>query len=64
MVTTGNVGTEELVREGIRALIDRLGYANATRFIAMLGGEGDSLRKIREKRGELEIDEIVERIRS
>ena len=30
---------EDLMREGARALIDRLGYANAARFIAILGGE-------------------------
>jgi hypothetical protein len=26
------------MREGAKALIDRLGYANAARFIAILGG--------------------------
>ena len=29
---------EDLMREGAKALIDRLGYANAARFIAILGG--------------------------
>ncbi|RCV66067.1 hypothetical protein C5S53_00500 [Methanophagales archaeon] len=38
---------EDLMREGAKALIDRLGYANAARFIAILGGEGDSVRDIR-----------------
>ena len=54
---------EDLMREGARALIDRLGYANAARFIAILGGEGDSVREIREKRMKSDIDEIAERIK-
>jgi hypothetical protein len=53
---------EDLMREGARALIDRLGYANAARFIAILGGEGDSVIDIREKRMKSDIDEITERI--
>jgi aspartate/methionine/tyrosine aminotransferase len=54
---------EDLMRAGARALIDRLGYANAVRFIAILGGEGDSVRDIREKRIKSDIDEITERIK-
>ena len=54
---------EDLMREGARALIDRLGYANAARFIAILGGEGDSVADIREKRTKSDIDEITERIK-
>jgi hypothetical protein len=54
---------EDLMREGARALIDRLGYANATRFIAILGGEGDSVIDIREKRMKSDVDEITERIK-
>ena len=54
---------EDLMREGARALIDRLGYANAARFIAILGGEGDSVADIREKRTKSNIDEITERIK-
>jgi aspartate/methionine/tyrosine aminotransferase len=54
---------EDLMREGAKALIDRLGYANAARFIAILGGEGDSVIEIREKRMKSEIDEIAERIK-
>jgi len=53
----------DLMREGAKALIDRLGYANAARFIAMLGGEGDSVTEIREKRMKSDIDAIVERIK-
>ena len=54
---------EDLMREGARALIDRLGYANAARFIAILGGGGDSVIEIREKRMKSDIDEIAERIK-
>lgn len=54
---------EDLIREGAKALIDRLGYANAARFIAILGGKGDSVRDIRERRAKSDIDEIAERIK-
>ena len=54
---------DDLMREGARALIDRLGYANAARFIAVLGGEGDSVIDIRERRMKSDIDEITERIK-
>ena len=54
---------EDLMREGARALIDRLGYANAARFIAILGGEGDSVIEIREERMKSDMDEISERIK-
>ena len=57
------ISLEDLMREGARALIDRLGYANAARFIAILGGEGDSVIDIREKRMKSDIDEITERIK-
>ena len=65
-VATGSVSVsalEDLMREGARALIDRLGYANAARFIAILGGEGDSVIDIRERRVKSDIDEITERIK-
>ena len=55
--------SEDLMREGARALIDRLGYANAARFIAILGGEGDSVIEIREERMKSDIDKIAERIK-
>ena len=54
---------EDLMSEGARALIDRLGYANAARFIAILGGEGDSVEDIQEKRTKSDINEITERIK-
>ena len=49
--------------EGAKALIERLGYADAARFIAIMGGEGDSVKDIREKRTQSDIDEITERIK-
>ena len=54
---------EDLMRAGAKALIDRLGYANAARFIAILGGEGDSVSEIRGRRMKSDIDEITERIK-
>ncbi len=54
---------EDLMSEGARALIDRLGYANAARFIAILGGEWDSVEDIQEKRTKSDINEITERIK-
>jgi aspartate/methionine/tyrosine aminotransferase len=54
---------EDLMREGAKALIDRRGYANAVRFITLLGGEGDSVREIRKRRTKSDIDEIAERIK-
>ena len=64
VVATDSVrALEDLIREGARALIDRLGYANAARFIAILGGEGDSVIDIRERRMKSDIDEITERIK-
>ena len=65
-VATDSAGVralEDLMRVGARALIDRLGYANAARFIAILGGEGDSVIDIRERRTKSDIDEITERIK-
>ena len=54
---------EDLMREGAKALIDRLGYADAARFIAIMGGEGDSVKDIRGKRTQSDIDEITESIK-
>jgi hypothetical protein len=59
---SGNA-VEDLMKEGVKALIDRLGYADAARFIAIMGGEGDSVKDIREKRTQSDIDEITERIK-
>ena len=51
------------MREGAKVLIERLGYANAVRFIALLGGEGDSVKEIRKKRMKSDIDKITEIIK-
>jgi len=62
-IVAEDIPSEDLMKEGVKVLIDRLGYANAARFIAILGGEGDSVRDIRERRMESDIDEITERIK-
>lgn len=54
---------EDLMRERTKALTDRLGYVNAGWFIAIMGGEGDSVKDIREKRTQSDIDMITERIK-
>ena len=58
-----DIASEDLMKEGVKVLINMLGYANAARFIAILGGEGDSVRDIRERRMKSDIDVITERIR-
>ena len=58
-----DIRTEDLMREGAKVLIERLGYANAVRFIALLGGEGDSVKEIRKKRMKSDIDKITEIIK-
>jgi len=55
---------ERILLEGTSALIKRLGYANAARFISLLGGKGDMVLEIREKRESESIGEVVKRIRS
>ena len=62
-IVAEDIASEDLMKEGVKVWISRLGYANAARFIAILGGEGDSVRDIRERRMRLDIDEITERIR-
>ncbi|MFZ2410113.1 MAG: hypothetical protein WAW23_00940 [Candidatus Methanoperedens sp.] len=56
--------TERVLVEGTTALIKRLGYANAARFISLLGGKGDMVAEIRKKRESEGIGEVVKRIRS
>jgi hypothetical protein len=56
------VKNEEIVSQGVDALIERLGYANAVRFIALLGGRGDMTKTIRAKRDKGSLEEIVSRI--
>lgn len=55
---------ERILIEGTTALIKRLGYANAARFISLLGGKGDMVAEIRKKRESESIDDVVKRIRS
>ncbi len=55
---------ERILAEGTSALIKRLGYANAAQFISLLGGKGDMVLEIREKRESESIGEVVKRIRS
>lgn len=56
------ITTERVLVEGTTALIKRLGYANAARFISLLGGKGDMIEEIRKKRESESIEEIVKRI--
>lgn len=56
--------TERVLVEGTTALIKRLGYANAARFISLLGGKGDIVEEIRKKRESESIEDVVRRIRS
>lgn len=55
---------ERILVEGTAALIKRLGYANAARFISLMGGKGDMVAEIRKKRESEGIGEVVKRIRS
>lgn len=55
---------ERILVEGTTALIKRLGYANAARFISLLGGKGDMVVEIRKKRESEGLGEVVKRIRS
>lgn len=56
------VKKEKIINDGVSALIDKLGYANAVRFIALLGGHGDMTRVIRAKRDKEALGDIVSRI--
>ncbi len=53
---------ERVLVEGTTALIKRLGYANAARFISLLGGKGDMVEEIRKKRGSESIEDVEKRI--
>ncbi len=59
-----NTTNERILIEGTTALINRLGYANAARFISMLGGKGDMVEEIRKRRESESIEDVVKRIRS
>lgn len=66
MAEAKEVGSEEVLRRGVRALVERLGPADAVRFIAAFGGRGDSVKEIRKMRdGETAtVEELVARIRA
>lgn len=55
---------ERILIEGTTALINRLGYAKAARFISLLGGNGDMVAEIRKKRESESVGDVVRRIRS
>ncbi len=55
---------ERILIEGTTALIKRLGYANAARFISLLGGKGHIVEEMRKKRESEPIDEEVKRIKN
>ncbi|MBI4362701.1 MAG: hypothetical protein HY558_05950 [Euryarchaeota archaeon] len=54
----------QLLREGVEALIQRLGPDGAAQFIAAMGGEGDSVQEIRRMREGVTLEELVKRIRA
>ncbi len=64
MAEAKSVAPAEVIREGVRALVDRLGPAKAARFIAAMGGEGDSVREVREMRGKSTLDELIRRVQA
>lgn len=54
---------KKIINEGVSALIEKLGHANAVRFIALLGGQGDMTKAIRAKRDKESLVDVVSRIR-
>lgn len=54
---------EKIINEGVAALIEKLGYANAARFIALLGGREGMVKVIRAKRDKEALEDIVARIK-
>lgn len=54
---------EKIIADGVSALIEKLGYTNTARFIALLGGQGDMTKEIRARRKKESIEEIVSRIK-
>jgi hypothetical protein len=57
------VKNEKIVSQGVNALIERLGYANAARFIALLGGQGDMTKTLRAVRDKESLEDIVSRMK-
>lgn len=59
----GEVKAEvSLLREGMDVLMEGLGPEGAVRFIAMLGGRGDSVKELRRARKGTTVDEVMERV--
>jgi hypothetical protein len=56
----------DVTREGMAALMERLGPAGAVRFIAGLGGERgrDSVKLVRELREGLTLEEILQKAKA
>ncbi len=55
---------ERILIEGTTALISRLCYAKAARFISLLGGKGDIVAEIRKKRETESVGDVVRIIRN
>lgn len=58
------VKNDKIISQGVSALIEKLGYANAARFIALLGGQGDMTKTIRRQRDKESFEDIVARIKN
>lgn len=58
--------SKDVMREGMDALVERLGPADAVRFIAGLGGERgrDSVKLVREMREEWTLEDILARVKA
>ncbi len=53
----------DLVREGWKALVDKLGLLKATQFVVLLErGKGDTVEEIAQYWGNSNIDQIHERV--
>ena len=61
-MSTTTIDTD-IVQEGWKILVERLGLQKATRFIILLErGEGDSIKELADYWGEASIDDIHDRI--
>lgn len=55
--------TGDVIREGWKALVDRLGLQKATQFVVLLErGRGDTVQEIAQYWGNSDIDEIHGRV--
>ncbi len=56
-------GAGDIVREGWKALVDKLGILKATQFVVLLErGKGDTVEEIAQYWGGSDIDHIHERV--